>query len=107
MTRDEALADLAGSITPGEMGSSHLLDGKAVDAVRRNLTQEEAQAFAGGQFVGDGLLVEGFRLTVDSTRLLYQPVVGGRINVDGLDFDIKAVQKTGILRRITCLRYLS
>ena len=107
MTRAEALADLAGAITPGVMGESHLLDGVAVDAVRRTLTQEEAQVFAGGHFAGDGLLFEGCRLTVDSTRLLYQPMAGGRINVDGIDFDIKAVQKIGLLRRITCLRYLS
>jgi hypothetical protein len=107
MTRDEALADLAGAINPDEIGSNYLIDGVAVDAVRRSLNQEEAQSFAGGRFVGDGLLVEGFRLTVDAAKLVYPPIVGGRINVDGVEFEIKSVNKLGILRRITCLRYLT
>lgn len=106
MTRDEALADLAASIDGGEIGSQHLIDGEVVRAVRRSLTTEEAQAFAGGAFSADGLLVEGFRLTVEAAKLTAIPVVGGTIEVDGVSYDVKSVQKVGVMLRITCARYL-
>ena len=102
MTRDEAIADLAGAINDGEIGSEYLIDGKAVFAVRRSLSQEEMDVFSGG-----GLLTEGCRITADSTMLEYEPVTGGTIDIDGIVYDIKSVQKSGIKRRITCLRYLS
>jgi hypothetical protein len=107
MTRDEALADLAASISTGEHGSQHLIDGAAVSAVRRSLTTEEAQAFSGSAYAADGLLVEGFRMTVEISKLPGVPVVGGTIDVDGVSYDVKSVLRIGIMVRITCARYLA
>lgn len=107
MTRDEALADLAASISEGEHGRQHLIDGTVVTAVRRSLTTEEAKAFAGGAYAADGLLVEGFRMTVEASLLPSVAVVGGTIDIDGVIYDVKSVLKIGIMLRITCVRYLA
>lgn len=105
MSRDQAIADMLGALSSSILGSSVVVDGTPLEAVKRTLPQEEALAFAGGEFAAEGLLVEGIRLTVNSDSLTYQPVVDGEMTVDGLRYDIKAVSKSGNKTRITLLRY--
>lgn len=107
MTIEQALADLATATSAEHLGRQHMLAGVPVVCVKREMTAEEASAFAGGRFAADGLAVEGIRVTVDSGLLTHIPVVGGQLNVDGFDYDIKTVTKTGNMVRISCLRYLS
>ncbi|KJS00889.1 MAG: hypothetical protein VR65_10810 [Desulfobulbaceae bacterium BRH_c16a] len=107
MTIEKALADLAAATSSGVLGRPVDIDGFAVDAVKTGLNQEEAQAFAGGHFGADGLLIEGIRLTVDRNKLSWQPVVGGRMKIDGADYDIRQVGEIGILLRITLTRFIS
>jgi hypothetical protein len=107
MTRDDAIADMLSACSTSGIGSTIDVDGISLDAVKKNLSQEEALAFAGRQFAMDGLLVEGVRLTVDSRQLFYPPVIGGEMLVDGLRYDIKAVSRSGNKCRITLLRYLT
>ncbi len=107
MTRDEVIANMLGALSSDVLGVSVVVDGVPTQAVKKNLPQEEAMAFAGGQFAQDGLLVEGIRLTVDVTSMVYPPVVGGEMVVDGPRYDIKAVAMSGNKWRITLLRYLT
>jgi hypothetical protein len=107
MSIEQALADLAAATSSDVLGRPVEIDGKTIDCVKRNLEQEEAMAFAEGRFAGDGLLIEGFRISVDRNLLAYQPVVGGRMEVDGHSYDVRQVQTSGDLLRITLTRYLS
>lgn len=107
MTLEDALNDLAGASSAGILGRVVDIEGFAVEAVKTGLTVEEAEAFAGGRFAGDGLAIEGIRLTVDRTRLSFLPVVGGRMRVDGADYDVRQVQETGRLLRIMLTRFTS
>ena len=112
MSLEQALADLKAATTTEHLGREHLLDGVAVVCVVRSLRLEEAQALSGsaisgGDFAAGGLLIEGFRMTVEKSLLPNVPVVGGTIDVDGMRYDVKSVLKIGTLVRVTCLRYLS
>jgi len=107
VSRDQAIADLIGATSSSILGSSVVVDGVTLEAVKKTLPQEEALSFAGGQFAMDGLLVEGIRLTVDIALLPYPPMVRGEMVVDGVRFEVKAVSKSGNKCRITLLRYLT
>lgn len=107
MNIDDALDLLASATSSEVLGRPVEIDGFAIDAVKTGLTQEEAQAYAGGQFIADGLTIEGVRLTVDRNLLIWQPVVGGRLKVDGADYDVRQVTEMGRLLRITLTRFIS
>lgn len=106
-TRADAIADLARATGADILGTVVTVDGTGIEMVKRHLDQEEALAFAGGQYADDGLEVEGIRLTVSAIKLGYEPLVGIRMVVDGAKFTVRQVRKIGMNRRITLTRYLS
>lgn len=101
MSLGQALADLKAAITAEHLGREHILDGVAVVCVVRSFSEKEAQAFA-----SEGMLVEGIKIAVADDLPIGNLRVGGVINVDGTNYDIRQQDRVGGLLRITCARYL-
>lgn len=103
---EQALADMASAASSPEiLGRSHQLNGAPVVCIVRALTVEEASAFAGGRYEGDGLTVVGCRVTVDVELLASRPVVDGVVNVDGDQYTVRVVDTIGTMLRLTLTRY--
>ncbi len=105
MSRAQAIADLAAATAEDVLGGMVNINGTDLVAVKRNLTQEELVPFTAGRYGGDGMLIEGVRLTVTADNLSYEPVAGGEMTVDWVDYTVRTTQKIGLNRRITLTRF--
>lgn len=101
MSLEQALADLKAATTAEHLGREHLLDGVVVVCVVRSLNEKEAQAFS-----AEGMLVEGIKIVFANDLPIGKSHVGGVLNVDGINYDIRQKDSIGELSRITCTRYL-
>jgi arginine/lysine/ornithine decarboxylase len=100
--RTEAIAALQGAIDPAVLGQSVIVEGVAISAVKRTLSQEEAAFFG-----APNLAVEGMRLTFDPAALGFELAFGTACTVDGVEYEVRQVDKPAGNRRVTFIRYLS
>ncbi|MCB2218001.1 MAG: hypothetical protein KQH59_18215 [Desulfobulbaceae bacterium] len=101
-TRADAVAALKAATTSTRLGQSVTIESVTLDAVRRTLSQEEVRSYG-----ADGLAVEGIRLTFDPAALGFELAVGMACAVDGVEYEVKQVDKPAGNRRVTFFRYLS
>lgn len=101
-TRADASAHLKRALATTILGQSVTIEGVALAAVKRTMSQEDASFYG-----APGLAVEGVRLTFDPADLGYELAFGMACTVDGVEYEVRKVEQPAGNRRVTFIRYLS
>jgi hypothetical protein len=100
MSRDLAFADLLAAASSLDiLGVAVVIDGKECVVSKVGLSAEESQSFSAA-----GMMVEGFRISMDAAVIGWQPAVGSWLTVDDREYEVVKSMLSGSLLRLTLTR---